>query len=60
MNFRTALLCSIIAEPYRDKKKRPKPFTPDDFMPKPRKSMKGEQMAKRMEKINTILRGKAT
>jgi hypothetical protein len=35
----TSLMCSIIAEPNRDRKSRAKPYGPDDFNPwaKPKK-----------------------
>jgi hypothetical protein len=29
----SALICSVLANINRDAKKRPKPYTPDDFMP---------------------------
>ena len=31
-DFRSALICSVLANIYRDAKKRPEPFTPQDFM----------------------------
>lgn len=31
--FGSAMVCSVLANIYRDSKKRPKPFTPADFMP---------------------------
>lgn len=31
--YLNGLLCMIMAEPYRDKDKHPKPFKPEDFMP---------------------------
>ena len=34
LDYRAATICSVIAEVYRDRKHRAKPFTPDDFMPK--------------------------
>lgn len=58
LDYRTALICTYLAEPHRNRKKRSKPFIPEDFMPKPRMSVKSEQIARRMEKINTILRGR--
>lgn len=31
--FRTGILASVIANVHRDKKKRPRPYDPSDFMP---------------------------
>ena len=31
---RTGLLCAVMANCHRDPKKRPRPFTPKDFMPR--------------------------
>jgi len=33
-NYRSALIASILAEIYRDRKKRTRAYTPADFMPK--------------------------
>jgi len=41
---RTARICSIIANVNRDIKKKPKPYTEDDFMPK-EKEKKKEKMS---------------
>ena len=32
-DFRVALVCSVLANIYRDDKRRAEPFTPEDFMP---------------------------
>ncbi len=32
-DYRTGLICAVIAEPNRDAKRRKQPFTPQDFMP---------------------------
>ena len=32
-DFRAGMVCSIIANVYRDAKRKPEPFTPEDFMP---------------------------
>ncbi|MFA5693478.1 MAG: hypothetical protein WC907_07665 [Acholeplasmataceae bacterium] len=32
-DFRAGMVCSLIANVYRDAKRKPKPFTPEDFMP---------------------------
>ena len=32
-DFRVGLLCSVLANIYRDDKRRSEPFTPQDFMP---------------------------
>lgn len=51
------MICSVIAEVNRDSKKRKKPFTPDDFMPKKRRKLTGEQMVNQVEAINIALGG---
>ena len=37
-DFRAGVVCSTLANIHRDEQRRPKPFTPEDFMP-------GEQTA---------------
>lgn len=32
-DFRAGMVCSLIANVYRDAKRKPEPFTPEDFMP---------------------------
>lgn len=52
------MICSILAEVYRDKKKRSKAFTPDDFMPKVRERrepMSQQNMAKAVRNIGIML-----
>ena len=46
---RTALLCAVIANCNRDKKKKPSPYKPADFMPKEQKTQTPEQMLKIMK-----------
>lgn len=59
LNYRGAMICSILAEGNRDRKKRSKPFTPDDFMPKKKGKVKltGKQMKDQIEMINVALGG---
>jgi hypothetical protein len=59
MYYRAAMVCSLIAETNRDKKKHPKPFTPDDFMPKAKKSrrMSDAKMSDALGVINSLLGG---
>jgi len=60
LNFRTALLCSIIAEVNRDRKKRNRPYTPEDFMPKKKikkVELTNEQMRQQLEMLNVALGG---
>jgi len=58
LNYRGAMICSIIAEVNRDRKKRSKPFTPNDFMPKKKKmKLTGEQMRDQIEALNIALGG---
>lgn len=59
-NYRAALVCSIIAEVNRNPKKRHRPYTPSDFMPKKKKAkvqLTGEQMKKQLAMINIALGG---
>lgn len=61
LDYRAALICTILAEINRDRKKRPKPFKPMDFMPqRERKHLNDEQIKKRLESINMMLGGKVT
>ncbi len=32
--YNSALICSVLCELQRDPKKKPQPFTPDDFLPR--------------------------
>jgi len=58
LNYRAALVCSVIAEVNRDRKKRTKPFTPQDFMPKKKKAkLTGEQTMEQIKVLNTMLGG---
>jgi len=60
LDYRAALICSVIAEVNRNRKKRKKPYTPKDFMPKEkRRRMTGEQMAEQLKLINIALGGEA-
>ena len=34
LNYRSALICAVLANTVRDTKRKPRPFVPDDFMPK--------------------------
>ena len=63
MDYRAALICTIIAEVNRDPKKRGRAFTPKDFMPKRKaereitKELTGEQMLERAKIITSALGG---
>ena len=58
LNYRGAMICSVIAEVNRDRKKRKKAYTPDDFMPKKKKArMTSGQMKAQIEAINIMLDG---
>lgn len=59
MDYRAALICSIIAEVNRNPKKRSKAFTPKDFMPKreAKKELTGEEMLQRAKMIALTLGG---
>lgn len=59
MDYRAAMVCSIIAEVYRDRKKRIKPFTPDDFMMKEEsEEIDSPQMKRALKRISQMLGGK--
>lgn len=53
-DMRTARICSLIANINRDSKKRRKPFTEDDFMPK-KKIEKKEQSIDQMASILRLI-----
>lgn len=60
LNYRGAMICSLIAESHRNRKKRSKVYTVDDFMPKKKKAkaeMTGEQMRDQLGMINAALGG---
>lgn len=46
---RTAKICAVLANCHRDKKKRARPYTEDDFMP--RKKLTPEQIEKKIKAI---------
>ena len=62
LNYRSALVCSVIAEVNRDPKRRKRPFTSDDFMPKKKSKDVGRltsnEILERLRALNTILGGK--
>lgn len=58
LNYRGAMICAVIAEVNRDRKKRSKPYTPNFFMPKKEKGkLTGEQIMNQIEVINMTLGG---
>lgn len=63
LDYRAALVCSVIANVNRDPKKRPRPFTPRDFMTtaKMQKSrterQTWEQQLKTVEVLNLAFAG---
>ena len=56
-DYRAALICSIIAEVNRNVKKRAKPFTAEDFMPKEHRKMTAKRMKTAIKHINIMLEG---
>ena len=42
-DFRAGLICSVLANIYRDSKKRQKPYAPQDFMPQKEPEPKQEK-----------------
>lgn len=57
-DYRTATVCAVIANCNRDTKKRKKPFTPDDFMPKEKKVQTWQEQLTIVEMLNEALQGK--
>ncbi len=58
LNYRAALICSVLANTARDPKRKRTPFTPDDFMPgKPRKEQSAQQMWATVKVLNASLGG---
>jgi len=58
-DYRSALICTLLAEVNRDRKKRPKPFKPQDFMPqRETHRMSEDQVKSRLAAINYALGGK--
>ena len=58
LDYRTGLLCSVIANVNRDRKKKSQPFTPSDFMP--RKASGGqtpEQILATVKMLNAAFGG---
>lgn len=58
-DFHAAIICKVIADINRDKKKHPKPFKVEDFMPnrEGRKRLTDDEMKKKLEMINIALGG---
>lgn len=54
-NRTTARICSIIANCNRDKKKQPRAFTENDFMPKKKKSKNKKQSVNDMKTVLKML-----
>ena len=57
LNYRAALICTIMANMWRDPKKS-KPYKPQDFMPGVKKSRQTpEQMFAQVQMLNAVLGG---
>lgn len=57
-DYRAALICSVIAEVNRDRKRRIKAYSPSDFMPQEKeKPMTDKGMSGALRHINTMLGG---
>ena len=58
LDYRSAMICSILAEINRDRKRRPRPFSPDDFMPKEEvEELDNPKMKRALKRINQMLSG---
>ena len=55
-SYRAAMICAVIAEVNRDRKKRKKPFTPEDFLPREKKKLTSPQMRRAIERIEKLSR----
>jgi len=53
-DYRTALICSVIANVFRDKKKRRKPFKPQDFMPQRRKQKRKQTWQEQLALVQIL------
>jgi hypothetical protein len=62
LDYRTGLVCAIIANVNRDSKKKPEPFTPQDFMPqreqKPERELSPDDLLLQMRIMNAAAGGK--
>ena len=59
LDYRSAMICSILAEINRDRKRRIKPFSPEDFMPKEEaKERDDPKMERALRRISQMLEGK--
>jgi len=62
LDYRTGLICAVIANVNRNPKKRHTPFKPSDFMPKREfeesKVQNPEQMMQKIKLINAAMGGK--
>lgn len=57
LNYRSALICAVMANMWRDSKRQA--FTPDDFMPKEKvRQQSPEQMLATVKLLNTALGGR--
>lgn len=58
LDYRSAMICAIMAEIYRDRKRRARPFSPEDFMPEEEsEEMDNPKMKRALELINQMLGG---
>ena len=59
LDYRSAMICSILAEINRDRKRRTKPFSPEDFMPKEEAEERDDpKMERALKRISQMLGGK--
>ena len=58
-DFRSGIICSVLANIYRNKKKKQTPYKPKDFMPRKEvKEQTPEQQLKMVAVLNTAFGGK--
>lgn len=56
LDYRAALICSVMANVFRGKEQRP--IAPEVFMPRKRKQVQPQDMLRQVTVLNTVLGGK--
>lgn len=57
LSYNTAMICASIYEQNRNPKKRRKPFSPQDFLGKPKKKQTDEQMLSIVKSLHAAYKG---
>jgi len=56
-DFRAGIISSTLANIYRDKKKKPRPYKPKDFMPQKKKKQTWKKQLQMVEVFNKAMGG---